>query len=58
MTFVDILRTLFEIGMVALIVWCIFHEDRLVAFEEKVIARFRRELLQVVEGQNAKKHIA
>ena len=48
MTFLDILRTLFEIAMVAGLLWCIFHEDRLVAFEEKVMANIRRKRLRKV----------
>ena len=49
MTFLDILRTLFEIFMVVGLAWCIFHEDRLVAFEEKVLAIVRRKRLRVVK---------
>ena len=49
MTFLDILRTLFEIFMVVGLVWCIFHEDRLVAFEERVVALFRRKRLRVAK---------
>jgi len=48
MTFLDILRTLFEISLVVGLVWCIFHEDRLVALEEKLFARIRRKRLRVV----------
>ena len=58
MTFVDVLRTLFEIFAVVALVWCIFHEDRLVAFEEKFIARIRRKRLRVLRNDNAKRHIA
>ena len=58
MTFVDILRTLFEIFAVAALVWCIFHEDRLVAFEERIVATFRRKRLRVVKTRSAKRHIA
>lgn len=48
MTFLDILRTLFEIAMVAGLLWCIFHEDRLVALEEKIVAHVRRRRLREV----------
>ncbi|MBR6533587.1 MAG: hypothetical protein IKT44_04095 [Clostridia bacterium] len=48
MTFIDILKTLFEIAMVAGLLWCIFHEDRLVAFEEKVMSGIRRKRLREV----------
>ncbi len=58
MTFVDTLRTLFEIAVVAFIIWGLFNEERLVAFEEKVLSRIRRKRLRVVKTQNVKKHIA
>lgn len=49
MTFIQILRTLFEVGMVVGLIWCIFHEDRLIAFEEKVFSAFRRKQLHIAE---------
>lgn len=49
MTFSGALITIFEILMVVAVVWCIFHEDRLVAFEEKLLSRFRRKRLRVVK---------
>lgn len=49
MTFMDLLRTLFEIIMVIALVWCIFHEDRLVAFEKRLFAAMRRKRLRVVK---------
>ncbi len=52
MTFLDILRTLFEIAMVAGLIWCIFHEDRLVAFEEKLFSSLRRKRLRVLKSQH------
>ena len=58
MTFADTLRTLFEILAVVGIVWCIFNEKRLVAFEEKIFAHFRRKRLHVIKSDNAKRHIA
>ncbi len=56
MTFIDILRTLFEITMVAGLLWCIFHEDRLVAFEEKVLALFRRKRLHVLKNERSRSY--
>ncbi len=56
MTFIDILRTLFEIAMVVGLVWCIFHEDRLVAFEEKLLAVLRRKRLRVVKSSRARSY--
>ena len=58
MTFGLIIKTLFEFAAVGFVVWCIFHEDRLVAFEEKLLANFRRKRLQVVKSNNVQKYIA
>lgn len=35
MTLLQTIRTLFEVAMTAFVIWCIFNEDKLVAFEEK-----------------------
>lgn len=34
-----IVRTLMESATIAALVWCIFNEDKLVAFEEKIFRR-------------------
>lgn len=54
MTFSQTLITIFEIIMVAAVVWCIFHEDRLVAFEEKLLSRIRRKRLRVVKAEKVR----
>ena len=46
--------TLLEIAGVIALVWCIFHEDRLVAFEEKVFAAIRRKRLRVVKAKSTR----
>lgn len=51
MSFADVLITVFEVVMVATVFWCIFHEDRLVAFEEKVLSAIRRKRLRVVKTE-------
>jgi len=51
MTFLNILITIFEIGMVSALFWCFFHEDRLIAFEKKLAASRRRRKLHVVQSQ-------
>ena len=48
MTFFDILSTIFEFSLVGTLVWCIFNEHRLVAFERKIKAYFRRKSFRVV----------
>ena len=53
MTFTDILITLVEIIMVGVTLWALFHEDKLVNFEEKIKANFRRRRLRVVRQSSA-----
>ncbi len=52
MTFADIIITLFEILGALALIWCIFHEERLVAFEEKVFASFRRRRMRVINAEH------
>ena len=54
MTFGSFLITLFEIAGVLALIWCIFHEDRLVAFEERIFSAFRRKRLRVVKTSHAR----
>ncbi len=50
-----LLRTLFEIAMFAAVLWGIFHEDRLVAFEKHIICYIRRRRLRVVKPSGARR---
>ncbi len=50
-----LLRTLFEIAMFAAVFWGIFHEDRLVAFEKRIICYIRRRRLRVVKPSGARR---
>lgn len=50
MSFADALRTLFEIALVLLVIWSIFNENRLIAFEERIFSRFRRRRLHIIKG--------
>ena len=45
-----LLRTVFEIAMFAAVLWGIFHEDRLVAFERKIACLVRRRRLKVIKS--------
>ncbi len=53
-----IIQTIFEVAVVAFIVWGVFNEQKLVDFEEKVKANRRRRKLRLIEGTRspAKKH--
>ncbi len=54
MTFSQTLITILEILMVVSVVWCIFHEDRLIAFEEKLISNIRRKRLHITKTKTKK----
>ena len=49
------LLTVFEAALVAFAVWAVFHEDRFIAFEERVAAHFRRRRFTVIHGSNISK---
>ena len=51
MTTGSFLITLLEIAGFIGLIWCIFHEDRLVAFEEKVFSAIKRKRLRVVHTE-------
>lgn len=46
------LRTLFELILVAFVIWCIFHEDKLIAFEKRILCAVKRRRLKVVKTRN------
>ena len=41
--------TLFELFMVAFVVWAIFNEDKFIRFEKRIAAFFKRRKLKVVK---------
>ena len=49
------LLTIFEMALVAFAIWAVFHEDRFIAFEERIAARFRRRRFKVIQGNNVRK---
>lgn len=50
-----LLRSVFEIVMFAAVIWGIFHEDRLVAFEKRIMCSIRRRRLKVVKPAGARR---
>lgn len=53
------LTTLLECAAVGFIIWGIFNEQKLVAFEDKIRAAFRRRSFKVVGGnKTTHKHCA
>lgn len=55
MTFTDLLLSIFEVALVLITIWAVFHEDRFVAFEERVISYFRRRKLKIARIEHGKK---
>ncbi len=55
MTFAMLLRTFFEILLFAAVIWGIFHEDRLAAFEKHILCAIKRRRLKVVHPAHARK---
>lgn len=45
-----LLRTFFEFVMFAAVVWGIFNENKLAAFEKRIICSLRRRRLRVVKN--------
>ena len=52
MNFGTIIKTIFEIALIAFTLWAVFHEDKFAAFEQKIISNIRRRKLRVVIGNN------
>ena len=48
------LTSIFEILLVVAVFWGIFHEDKLIAFEKRLIAVIKRRKLRVVKSAPAR----
>ena len=55
MTISMLLRTFFEIILFVAVIWCIFHEDRLAAFEKRILCNIKRRRLKVVHNNPVRK---
>ena len=55
MDFNGTVTTIFEIALCGFTVWALVHEDMFIAFEERIIARFRRRKFKVLEGSKVSK---
>ncbi len=58
MTFAMLLRTFFEILLFAAVIWGVFHEDRLAAFEKRILCNIRRRRLKLVRTAPMRKQPA
>lgn len=52
MDFHGTVLTIFEIALVSFTIWAVFHEDRFIAFEERIATRFHRRKFKVLRGGN------
>ncbi len=52
MNFSNTLLTIFEIALVVFTIWAVFNEDKFIAFEERMVTRFRRRRFKIIEGNN------
>lgn len=50
MSISDIIKSIVELTVIAFIVWGLFHEDRIVALEEKLFAYIRRKKFKIIKG--------
>lgn len=50
MTFSFVLTTVFEIMLFAAVIWGIFNEDKLVAFEKHILCLIKRKRLRVIKS--------
>ena len=55
MTFAMLLRTLFEILLFTAVIGGIFHEDRLAAFEKRILCNLMRRRFKVVRNTSVHK---
>ena len=54
MSFADVLKSLFEVGLVSFTIWSLFHEDKYIAFEEKILCKIKRNKLKTVPDKENK----
>ena len=52
MTTLFTLQTIFEVLLVAAVIWGIFNEERLAAAEKRFVAFVRRRRLRVIKGSS------
>lgn len=46
----DIIRSVLELATILFVIYGLFHEDKFVAFEEKLFARIWRSRFKIVKG--------
>lgn len=53
MSFIDIIKTIFEFLLVVGTLWAVLHEDRFIKFERRIKAFIRRKRIKAVKGGKA-----
>lgn len=50
MSFIDVIKTIFEVILVLGTLWAVFNEDRFIKLERRIKAAFRRRKIKAVKG--------
>ena len=50
MSFIDIIKTIFEFSLVVGTLWAVLHEDRFIKFERRIKAFIKRRKIKAVKG--------
>ena len=53
MSFIDVIKTIFEFSLVAFTFWAILNENKFIKIERKIKAFFRRRKIKAVKGNSA-----
>ncbi len=53
MSTIDMLRTFFELVAVLSVLWAVFHEDKFIAFEEKLLCFVKRRKLKIAKKEDS-----
>ena len=53
MSFIDIIKTIFEFALVAFTLWAVFNEDRFIKIERRFKSFLRRRKIKAVKGNSA-----
>lgn len=58
MSFWDIVVSVLEVAAVVFTIWAVFHENKFIAFEEKIVCKFRRKRLRIAASKGEVQKIA
>jgi hypothetical protein len=52
MSFIEVIKTIFEFSLVAFTLWAVLNESRFIKIERKIKAFFRRRKIKAVKGNS------